>query len=389
MRDRSNTISTMAQINTCVEVSVSRMTALPTPKRLFVPLSLLSEPTTRASQAGSGWVQQNDCHAINRGQQLDPASKVTSGPLFPANHACWVFQRNASTRAQTHGDCFSGFAGNALSRRTCGVRAVNPSTLLVCSPLFLFLQNRSEINTLMPIAPHDSGSDADITAQPSLRLLDFSQRHRDVRIDVPLPVFSHDIGTALGSGIQDGSRQGQGAIERPMPTGRNIQLVFRAFQQNPVIKAFGLFRKLKICTVNEFCFQESRRMACFGRAPIINPSAAVGSPNKFAHALCDGRPSLFLAQEGGAVRMRTAEEGRQKRQRVSLVDGGIELQLVGQNHGLHVSTLAKRQQKTTPPIRRLVSGQYCPLSGEPRLRFGSPIVGGASPQIPASKEGRL
>jgi hypothetical protein len=82
MRDRSNTVSPMTQIDTGVEVSIGRMATLPATEGFFVSLPSLSEPTAGAGEAGSGWVQQNDRHALNCRQQVDPASKITPAHCF-------------------------------------------------------------------------------------------------------------------------------------------------------------------------------------------------------------------------------------------------------------------------------------------------------------------
>src|SRR5262249_53681072 len=189
MRDASNSVSTMTQIDARVEVSVDRMATLPTPEGFLVSLPFLSEPTAEAGEAGSGWVQQNDRHAVNRREQLDPASKVTSGPLLPANHTCWIFQADASARAQTHGDCTSGFLGKRLSLGTCRIRPITTSPLLVCPSLFVAFQDRPEIQPLVAIATGDSGTHSDITPQPPLRLPHFGHGDGHRHFGVPFPVL--------------------------------------------------------------------------------------------------------------------------------------------------------------------------------------------------------
>lgn len=285
MRDRSSTISPMTQIDTCIEVSVHRMATLPATKHLFVPLSFLSESTTGASEASAGWIQQNNRHAMNRGKQLDPASKVTSGPLLPANHPCWVFQADASARALTHGDSGSGFFGNQLSRRTGRVRALNPSALLVCSSLLLLLQDRSQIRTSVTIAAGNGGSHAHVTTKPPFGFLDLGQWNTHRHTGVPFVVAPIDLCRL----IQLRTGEHQRAIDGLVSAGRNIEPTIlpsagrRAPKHDPTVKARSFAGLLDFGRVNQLRFQRTGCVTSLCGSPIVDVRTPVGSPDELAH----------------------------------------------------------------------------------------------------------
>ena len=91
--------SPMTHITRRDKVSVLRMTAAPTPERLFVSLSLLDESTFRAGRAGIGWIHHCDSDSDKRSQQRHPGSKVPRRVRFPSYESGRVFNRHASARA--------------------------------------------------------------------------------------------------------------------------------------------------------------------------------------------------------------------------------------------------------------------------------------------------
>lgn len=386
MRDRSNTISSMTQINTRVEVSVGSMPTLPTTEHFLVSLSFLSEPARRAGEARTGWVQQNNRHAMNRGKQLDPASKITSGPLLPTNHACWVFQAHASTRARCYEHGSSRFFGNHLSRWTCCIGAINASALLVCSTLFLLLQDRPKVGSLMSIAPGDGGSHAYIAAKPALGFLDFGYGESDSHKCVPFAVLANDLSAPFYSKIQLRPWQGQRAIQGTMRPSRNIQLVLRALNQNPVIKSSRVLRCLKVSTINQFCMQSRRSKGTLGfacslqRSAIVNPGTAIGSTYELSQSFrrwtYQGSALFRLAHSDCAIGVGALEKGRQARQAIRLVAGWEQFQLVGQNYSLRLHT--KSVAQTNAPRKNAQTRSRGTIRSEQplRLRFSGPMKTG-------------
>src|SRR2546427_12387771 len=118
MRDRSNTVSLMANVQRRVEVSILCKTALPATERLPMPLSGLDMTTARASDASVGWSYHLDSKTMYRREQQHSLAKEPSRVLLPANESFRIFQADTSTRTLRHGRNLSSFASNCLSRVT-------------------------------------------------------------------------------------------------------------------------------------------------------------------------------------------------------------------------------------------------------------------------------
>ena len=113
----------------------------------------------------------------------------------------------------------------------------------------------------------------------------------------------------------------------------------------------------------------------FGGALIVNICTTVGPPDKLAHAF-GRRGSSLLQQHCCAGSMRTLKQGRQERKRVRFALCRKQLQFVAEMNCLHIMSVARKIPRLKSADN--VSAGQSAQNGEPRLRFGSPIVGGTS-----------
>src|SRR5437588_4426459 len=115
MRDASNSVSLVTQIQSRIHVSIARMTTSPTPKELFVSLSPLCEPATGTGEARASRVHHRNSKTVNRCQQQDSVSEDASTMLLPTNQSFGIFHTHTSARTQCHGHRLSGFSGENVS----------------------------------------------------------------------------------------------------------------------------------------------------------------------------------------------------------------------------------------------------------------------------------
>ena len=373
----------MTQIHRRVEVTVDRMTTVPTTKRLFVSHCSLDLPAVRTGGGRIGRVDHEQWHSYDGRQQRDSIAKEPCCVTLPSDESLGIFNCYRSTRLLCHGHKPTSFLAQQLLLK-CSIRpSINPMLLLHGSAVALFLQDGTQITPLVSIGAHHTRSHPYINSNDSTCFLHFRQRNGHSYVSVPLPSFPHDKGTSLCSRIQDSPRKGKRPIEPVMPFRWDIQLIFRPFEQNPIVKASGLLGQLQVSTVNEFGFQCSWSVTSLRNTSVVDIGAAVGTPDELAHTFGARWATLLLSQNGCAGRMRALEKGRQKRQGISLNASRKQLNLVAKNNGLHTKSIAKR-----PPHLKsadFLSGRHCPQIGEPRLRFGSPMFGRNSYPIPASE----
>ncbi len=351
MRDASTSVSPTTNIPRCVNVSVVSKPATPTPKHLFLPLSLLYPATRRAGEACVSWLDQNNRDAYQCGQQPHARSKVPGRVAFPPDQPLRVFQGNASARTVTHGDNLTGFAGKHLSLGTRFNRTINTAPLIHRAAVALSFQDGAQVGAFVPVAPCHSGSRANVAPEPRGRLLDFGQRDRHGHASVPLVVSSEHLGTF----VQRGPRQRQGAVDCPMPFGRNIEAAITAprggcpSQHNPAVKALCFAWSLNLRRVNQFGFQSAGGMTGFAGALVVDVRTPVGPAYKFTKPFRAGEATLSLRYGGCAGRVRALEEGHQKSERIRLIVRGIQLQFIAESHGLHTICIANLQRDNNPP----------------------------------------
>lgn len=341
-----------------------RIAAVPATECTFMPHVPLDLSTPRTSLTCISGIDHLHTQTVNRCQQQDSISEESSGVLLPTNQPVRVFQGNASTRAQCYEHCFSSFLGNDLSRRTHRVRPIKPMLLLHGASVALAFQNGPKIRPTIAVRSCDSGSCSYVTAQPAVRGVGFGYRKRDGHGRIPFVIFAEDLRTAFCSQIQLRPRQCKRAIQSTMRTSRNIELVLRALQQNPVIKPSGMLRNLQVSAVNQFCVQCGRsknplsftcRLQC---SAVVNPRSSIGAPYELTQALRrrtgQGSALFRLAHSDCAIGVGALEEGRQTRQAIRLVASGEQFQFVGQNYSLrlHTSNIAVCDNKSTPPQKR-------------------------------------
>lgn len=356
------TMSPTTNIPRRIDVRVVGKATAPTPKGLPMSLFPLDMPAARASDAGIGRAYHGNQNADHRCKQLDSASKVTPSPLLPTRQPFRVLQTDSSTRLPSYEHGPFGFTGKNLSLM-CDGKPVNPIALLIGFPLFRSFQNRPQVWPLVPITACHAGSDSDITADPFCRCLYLRQGHGHTHPCVPLPILPED----LCRFVQRRAGQGEGAIDRSVPVSRDIEPAVLAParrcppQHDPQIKPLGLAGLLHFGTVDQLRLECTRRMSSLGGSAVVDKSTPIGSPDELTHALCAGEPSPFLRKKMCGIGMRVLEEGRQKRERVGLVRGRVELQFVTEIHcQCHTTCIANRPEKTrTPPQerRRVSAGQ--------------------------------
>ena len=120
-------------------------------------------------------------------------------------------------------------------------------------------------------------------------------------------------------------------------------------QHDPMVKAFRLPRLLDFRAVDQFSFERSGNMPRLGGPAIVDVGAAVGTTDELTESLRTGEAALSLSHEGCAIRVRALEESRQKRERISLIRGREQFELVRQVHGLHSGSVTDRTRKSKNP----------------------------------------
>jgi hypothetical protein len=341
----------MTDIARRIDVRIMSEPTVPTPKHLFMSLSLLYPSAARAGDAGISRTDQSHRDASQRSQQPHARGKVPGRVTFPSDKPLRVFQGNASARLPRYEHGSSGFMGQHLSLRT-GFNAPGEAALLVHrSPVPRTWQDGPQVGALVAIGASNSSPYANITAEPFVRRLDFPQRDRDAATGVPLPILAKDLSTFL----QRGPRQGERAIEGDMLASWDIEPPVlspagrRAPQHDPTVKASGLPGLLNFRSVNEFGFQAARGMPRFLCPAIVKVGSSVGSADELSHAFRTRKARLLPARKVSCdIRVRARKESSQRRQGVRLIHRGIEAKLVGQVHGCHSESLAEAQKNHQP-----------------------------------------
>ena len=349
MRDASNSIRPGSEIQCCVLVGVTGEAARAASEHRFPP-----ERIPR-SAAATGlrrvcWFQEPDSNACQSREQLNTLCKLACCPPSPLWQTSGIFQTHTSTRTQCHGHRLSGFAGENLSLKSTRIASFGTTPFSLVS--VRAVNNRLQTSTVIAVAAYHSTARADITAQPPLRLLDFSQGHRHRDASIPLAVFPEDLRRL----VQCGSRQGQCSIDCPMFPGRDIEPAVatprsrRAPQHDPAIKALGLARLLDLRRVDEFGLEKSRRVTRFGGALVVDVGPAIGTPDKLPEPLRAGKARLLCTCKLICdIRMQALKQSSQRRKRVRFTTGGKELELVPKRYGCHALILANCEEKETPP----------------------------------------
>jgi hypothetical protein len=352
MRDRSNTVSRTANVARSVDVSVMSKPTMPTPKHLLMPLSLLYPSARRAGQARVSRTDQSNRETDQGSQQQHTSCEVSSGVTFPSDQSLRVFQGNASARSVSHGHQLSGFAGEHLSLGTCFNLTVDASFLVHRAPVLLSFQDGPQVWPFVAITARHRSTDSNIAAYPAGDGPDFWQRYVYAHSGIPLPVLTKDFSAAFGTEIQLCTRHGQCAVQSSVTPGWYVQLLFGAFDENPVVKAGGFLWQLQIGTINQLCPQvwgdkgSSGHTGSFLRPPPVNKGTAIGSSRKLSHALT-ARASGLLTQRCCARSMMPRKESRQKMQGVCFVASRKEFQLVTENC-VHPKKIAKCEELHNP-----------------------------------------
>ena len=352
----------MTDIDTRIEITVGQVMAPPAVKRAFLSLSPLDMPAPGAGEAGVGRANHGDSKTGDRSKQQHARTKKARSMFLPTDQSFGIFQGNASARCQCYEHRLPSFAGNDLSRWTHGALPVPPLFCMVLFPFIVAVKQGPQVWPLIPVRSRDGGFCSHVAAQPALGFLHLWQGNRDSHIGVPLPVLAHDEGTTLRPDVQCGPRQGQCAIQGMMPTRRDIQFVFGALEQNPVVEAFCVLGQLQIGAINQFGMQRRRceRSAglprCFQGASVVDVGAAICPSDELSEPFARWArrgSALFrrLAHSECAIGVGALKEGRQERKRIRLISGGIQLQLVRKNDflRLHTSCIAETTEKENPP----------------------------------------
>lgn len=249
-------LSPLSDIPRRIEVRILRVPAMQAAKHLSPP-ERLYRSTRRTGDAGVGWRDRRDGDSHQGSQQYGPLCKEACRMLFPADESFRVFQCDASARALSYENSLSGFPGKTLPLRSHRWRAIESLSLLLGSPLSLFLQDRPEVGTSIAIAPRNCRPHPDIAANPALRLCHFGAGYLHIDGGVPLAVLAKDA-RAL---TQLCARIVQCSIERTVFLRRQIELTVPAepLHVDPQVKARCLPRCLYFGCVTEFGLEIRQR----------------------------------------------------------------------------------------------------------------------------------
>ena len=366
MRDRSNTAGLMTQIKRGVKIGVGCVATVPTTKRSSVSLSVLDMATLRTGEGGVRRPYHADSKAVYRSKQQHSITKEPCGVLLPTNQPFGIFQGNASARALCHGHNFPGFTGNDLSRWGHFTRPLQALFGMVLSPFVLSVKERAQVWSLVAVASSHRSPDANVTADPASRVLDFGQRYGHADSGVPLAVLSEDLGTL----VEDSAGQGQCPVDGAMPAGGDIEPAVTssagsgAADHDPEVKPSGFSGFLNFGAVNQLGLKCSRDVACLCGAPVVDISPPVSTAHKLTHAHGAGATALSLRNGRCAGGVRAKKQGRQKGKRLGFVPGGIKFEFIAEIDRLHVSQLSRKERETQPRpgSADFVSGLQCPYN---------------------------
>jgi len=154
----------MTQITRRDEVGVLRITAAPTPKRFFVPLSPLDESAFGAGCAGVSWIHHGNRYAHQGSQQRHTCAKVPRRVRLPSDKPTRVFNCNASSRLPSYEHGASGFSGQQLPLGTGFNAPVNASLLIHRSPVALSFEYGPQVRPFVAVGAGHTGPHADIHA---------------------------------------------------------------------------------------------------------------------------------------------------------------------------------------------------------------------------------
>jgi hypothetical protein len=358
MRDASNSVSLMANIQRRIEVTVMRKATAPTTKRRLMPLSPLDMSTMRAGRASVRWTYHRDSKAGYRRKQQHSLPEEAGGVFLPANQPFGIFQGNASSRAMCHGHSLSGLTGNDLSRRTHRAVSVPPLFCVILFPLIIATEHGAQVWPFVAVRACDSGAGSNVTTEPTFWGLHFRQRHGDRNPSVPLAVFSED----LRRFVQLSAWKNQRSIDSDMSLSGNIEAAVTPLrrrgspQHDPQVKSFCFAGLLNLGAVDQFRFQQSGYMSRLGGPAIVDIGTAICPTNELPQSFCRRASSpLRLRNLECAIRVRSTKEARQESQRIGFIDSGIQANFIRQVHGLHVSNITNAATKENPlQERRLV-----------------------------------
>lgn len=387
MRNRSNTVAPMTYILRRDEVGILGVPTTPTAKRLFMSHVSLDLPAFRTGCAGVSRVDHDAWDSYDSRQQRYSIAKESRCMTLPSDESLRVLNCYRSTRGQCYEHQLTSFLAKQLLLK-CTIRPLVDAMLLLHSTaVSLFLQDRAQILSLITVRTSNASAHTNVNANSPRRFLYLSQWHGDRNSCVPLAILPKDFCRL----IQRRAWKRQGAVDGAVSVRRHVKAAIApplgrcTPQHHPQIKAFRFSGLLDLSTVNQLRVQETGGMTSFSSSLKVDVGATVCTPDKFAKPFCAGEPDLFRFRKASCdIRMGTTEQVRQKRQRVCFVGCRIELQLVGKIHGCHVPIVAEKNPsaKSADFLRADPSAQ----DGEPRLRFGSPMLGRASLWKPASKE---
>ena len=328
------------------------------------------------------WLAEPDRHACDHGEQQHGMSKDSCSPTSPLGQALRILQANTSTRALSHGHSTAGFFGKNLSLKRPRISLSRDGLKpFACSA---WAENNAlQRPTSVAVTSDDRVSHANITAQPSMRVLDRGHGHGYTDAGIPLAVLPKDFGAL----VERGTRQGERAVNRAVFLGWDIEPAIaasvrrRTTDHDPTVKALRFPGLLYLRAVDQFGFQGSRLMSGLGRPAIVNRGASVRSADELPHAFRAGAMALSLGHDHCASGVFPLEESHQKRERIRLILRRIELQFVTEIHGLHARSIAKSQQKASPPQNAQIREQPSMASGRPlRLALLGASVQPCSPR---------
>lgn len=291
-------------------------------------------PAARAGERSVGRVTEPCRHPYQGSQQQNALCKEPRAPLPPPGQPVRILKRNASARLMSTAHQLPSFFGLCLSLRAHFIRPIHALLLLRSVSVPLLFQDRAEVWALVAIRAGYCPTYAHVHTDPLMNGLFVGQRDFDSAAHVPLAVFPKDL--ALFA--KDSTWQCEGAVDRPVCLGRDVQLA-DALHHYPQVKACRFLWRLDLGSVNQLGSERrdfegaARLVRRLQAAPIVNESTPGCSSSKFAFASRTREawrlPGRNLLCGNG---VQPLIESRQRRKRVRFDTTRKQLEFIRENH---------------------------------------------------------
>lgn len=374
MRTAGNTVSPISDIQRCVTIRMRRESTAQTSEHRLIPKRAIPFAASRAGERRVSRTNERHRHADQWGQQQNALREEFRTPLPPRGQRSGILKCNTSARSVSTAHQLPGFFGLRLSRSSQRINlSIVQMPLLIRCALFLFVQDRAKIRTLITVTTHNGAPHAHVTADPFRYFLFFG--HWDFYPDatVPFLVLPEDFAlfTERGAGIS------QCPVDSPVFLGRDVELP-NALHHHPQIKSCGRARGLDVRGVDQFRVQrgggELTPGLCGGleTSPPIRMRPAIGSPGELPHASRGWDTGLLHSRNGSCgVREQPLKQPRQESQRIRLGPRRKQFELIPEgNLRRHGKLVAKRKSPRNQEHRLLSAVN--PLTTAPQTPVSRP-----------------